>query len=273
MSWLRRKKDTSSDPSSLDSMYELHTLNTTICFIPFTFYQQAVGGDEAQKLFRTGYYYSCLDNLFKKYDLYSDKAKKVLWQEKDCFPNYEPIHEIMIRTALPSAQKKKVEETPEEKESLAKFIHTTAECIQKRITKTQLEEKLKKAMTGKFSESAPIEWYTAFDKNSSQDYALNTQMKQQILEDTMNPCLKFKPSSLADLHPRSVHGKKEIPKEEFNNMINTMKFEHCNTSLLCSKSITNCLKRMNKGDDKTAQNQHFIQCFNDPEVRACISKI
>jgi len=83
----------------------------------------------------------------------------------------------------------------------------------------------------------------------------------------MNPCLSIQ--AQADLTPQVKF--EDVSKERFESMVKTMKYSHCQTSLMCAKSIKNCMKKMASGNEP--QNQHFVQCFADREVQTCINKI
>jgi len=164
MSWFGKKKESNSE--AFDSMYELHTLNNTLCAIPYLHYQRSLAdaarslnNEQAQttKIFKTGYYFTCLDHNFKKYDLYKNKnAKSLLRQEQECYPEFEKIHKITLAQQMAALQKQKIEENKEDNETLVKFFQESSEChFQKKIAKSVLDEKLKTGMSSKFSESAP----------------------------------------------------------------------------------------------------------------------
>ncbi|KAL9653485.1 hypothetical protein ABK040_002118 [Willaertia magna] len=285
-----RNKQSGSDEDAFESMYQLHTASSTICAAPYRILQTQSaprGGSEdeqiAAKLFSTGYFHSCLDNAFKKYDLYKSSKAKTLWQEKECYPDITEVNEIVIKQTLRAGNKNKKDNNPEEEkdenQKLGQFLQEFSICYQqKRITRGVLEDKLKHAMNSKFYETGPKEWINKLDEISKldKDLVYYPKTKKELLETTdsqLNPCLKF--SGSADLSPRVELSTimQSVPKSEFDEMIRTMKFSHCQISLLCAKSLKNCMSKFNNGKISNVNNQQFVQCFQDPSVIQCINKI
>ncbi|EFC40621.1 Hypothetical protein NAEGRDRAFT_80944 [Naegleria gruberi] len=284
MSWFKRE-----EKGPLEDMFQLHTINSSPCYVPLADYRMALSAQNMEfsaKLFKTGYYFSCLNKYFNRFDMYTASEKRQVANEP-CYTEFDAVHDMLqqkqaraLAAGMQASGKRRApvdkqaeadlkKKTEEETELYNRVNNKNAECMQTRVVRHIIEEKIKNATSGKLFDNLPSDWKGKFNTlaANSANAAESEEEKKKILEDKLNPCLKYQ--AQATIEPNNVN----ITKDTFKEMVKTYKYEHCQSSLLCAKAMNSCLKKMGRGNLNNAQNQHFVQCFNDREVMDCIAKI
>lgn len=254
----------------LENLFDIETLNRTSCwFITRHLYKTK---DRQMK----NYYYSCLDTMFRKLDLYrTDKQKSYNWQCQT-YPDYFIVHSNLIGKKTVINPETGKEMSLEERYISMAECQTCETCPKKKLRKDVVDDKLKPALSGAFLSTFPQEWIKEMNDNSNTDKAyLPLNKKEELLNSSY--CNQYQPSNpnfvpYVQKNPTDFY----IPtKENFEMEKQVLKYQYCINSVMCTKTIQKCLNNLKQhSENGIIENKHLSQCMTfDQDTIKCINSI
>ena len=270
--WNKSTNNAEASNEAFENFFDIETLNRTSCnLINSALYKTP------NKASLQPYYYSCLDTMFRKLDLYRTKKQKSYDWQCSKYPDYSIVHGVLTnknRIVDPQTGK---ELSQEERIVSMLECQSCQTCPKKKLRKDLVEDKLKPALYGSFAATFPKAWLDEMDRNASQDLSqLPKQKKEKVVDESY--CQTMRPEQLDFVpHTPSNRGELYVPtREVFEKEKQVVKYQYCVSSMLCSQSIKKCMDALKSRseDGATSSNKHLSTCLNfDQETLKCMSKI